>query len=249
MPRAAITVDPPKFAKKGLDRIVREAVAKGLVQGGAALETLVKQKVPVDSGALRKSIGFKVDKKALTLAVGTLKARKKILPYAAIIEFGGTIRPKKSKYLAWPINIPGVRNPIATKKGRAKASPRDSLRNIGEIAPKSFNKNFSGGTFVLPSKTGSGNKVLYAKMGNGKAVPLRVLAKQVKRKGVGYLFPTVRQNRKLVIQAIDRELQTALAAACPMPDPVRTTVMRHAQTQLKAIRNSDPASFDELLGT
>lgn len=85
---------------------------KALMQGGLLVERRAKQNIRrhhlIDTGALRDSITAEPVSDHL-VEIGTAQV------YAAIHEFGGTIRPKNSKYLAIPLTgaakgVPGPRD-------------------------------------------------------------------------------------------------------------------------------------------
>ena len=78
-----------KFTEKLLHAIGIEFVAKAI------------EKVPVDSGALKSSIGYRVDGFVCTVFA--------IKEYAAIQEFGGEITPQQKQALAVPVH-PDAKN-------------------------------------------------------------------------------------------------------------------------------------------
>lgn len=79
-----------------VDKMSRDAIEKGLLAVGIFLEGEVINRVPVDSGALRDSVGFKVDDGILYVYAN--------MEYAAIQEFGGEITPQQKQALAVPIH-------------------------------------------------------------------------------------------------------------------------------------------------
>lgn len=110
----------------------------------------------VRTGALRRAYSHEVTPKQQTieLALGVIRPRQadKVLAYAAIHEFGGTIRPKRVHHLAIP--LPAAK----TARGVVRGTPR------------SFDR-----TFVKTSK--AGNLILYQQQAAG-IIPLFLLRRQ-----------------------------------------------------------------------
>jgi len=116
---------PPSLVdnREMLERLWKH-VGVAAVQIGSMLEDAAKYGVTgrflnVRSGDLRRSIAHNVEKgrpgEELRIHVGSQDR----VPYGAIHEFGGTIRPKRAKFL-W---IPGIHNKTAT--GQARSAPSD----------------------------------------------------------------------------------------------------------------------------
>lgn len=115
-----------------LDRVARglpRAIRASLVEVGGRGQRLLKDgflsgnRLAVRSGDLRNSIGMVVTDDPPTMEMAVGKARGKNLKYAAILEDGGIITPKKGKYLAIPVRG----GPATTAAGVTKAgweSPR-----------------------------------------------------------------------------------------------------------------------------
>jgi len=115
-------------------------------------QTLSGQILKVRSGLLRNSIGYNIDESTMTSVVGsgarTGMARVK---YADIHAKGGTIRPKKAKYLAIPL-------PSIMQKSRA-------LLRGNPLGPRDFTNTFfyktRTGTLILAQKKGRGIQNLF----------------------------------------------------------------------------------------
>lgn len=71
---------------------------------GQGIVSEAKKRVPVDRGALRRAISYRLKSSGLGIDVGVLGGEQKGVPYARIVELGGTIRPKKSKWLTIPLD-------------------------------------------------------------------------------------------------------------------------------------------------
>ena len=70
---------------------------------GEGIVSEAKQRAPVDRGALRRAISYRLKSSGLGLEVGVLGGEHKGVPYGRIIELGGIIKPKKGKFLAIPL--------------------------------------------------------------------------------------------------------------------------------------------------
>ena len=85
-----------KFLEKIQDDFFREVI-EILTDTVLEAERIAKQKAPVETGTLRRSIKSKIDKNEMVGYVGTN------LLYALPLEKGAKIRPKKAKKLWIPI--------------------------------------------------------------------------------------------------------------------------------------------------
>ncbi len=99
-----VTVTGMSDLKKALEALGEAATGKMLAQaalaGALPIQNAAKEKSPKRTRTLSRSIHTEVEKEGETLAevvVGT------DVEYAAIQEFGGTITPKNTKYLAIPL--------------------------------------------------------------------------------------------------------------------------------------------------
>jgi len=100
---------------RDFEKRVNKAAAEGLDAAGREVVGVVKERflsgqaLNVRSGHLRRSIGHETDTGALTVKVGPLAAAKggdgTPIAYAAIHEFGGTIKPKRGKWLTIPSEL------------------------------------------------------------------------------------------------------------------------------------------------
>jgi hypothetical protein len=181
---------------------VRAAVARGLNQAGQILEFKVKERVPVNTGALRRSIGYKLlDDRTLT--VGSMHpVDGRPLAYAAQVEFGGTIRPRNARFLAIPLShFRG--NTVMTKSGVGGISARDVRANPQEFG---FEETFVAKGIIFGRLPGG--RTVRGIGGKWSIVPLFALKASVTQPARPFLIPTVTENAK----AITAEIETALRA-------------------------------------
>lgn len=75
-----------------------------LFRSGQSIVSGAKARAPVDRGALRRAISFRLKKAGLGLEVGVLGGDARGVPYGRIIELGGTIKRRKSRWLAIPLD-------------------------------------------------------------------------------------------------------------------------------------------------
>mgnify|MGYP005839416145 CR=1 FL=1 len=196
--------------------LLAEAISRGLEEGAKEGETLVKLNTPVRSGRLQQSFGYRMDKDGLGFRLGSIqRAEGKAVRYAAIQDVGGTIVPRRKKYLAWPLDShPGV-----TKAGVAGFSAGD----------RAVYKQYGiGKTFAVPSKRGGGRLVVLETLKppkyrtvEGKRVlvekgeyrPLFVLAPSVTLKGSRYFSAIVDSPgfRNTIVAEVDRAIRQMLA--------------------------------------
>lgn len=82
-----------------------QALAAAVMSGAQVIQNAAKEKAPYRTGTLRRSIHTEVEGNATraTAKIGT------DVVYAAQVEFGGTITPKKAKLLAW-VGSDGVKH-------------------------------------------------------------------------------------------------------------------------------------------
>jgi len=108
-----------KELEKKMKRIEKDIIDKmeaAVMTGALIIQNDAKKRAPYKTGTLRKSIHMETAKKtkeSIVIEVGT------DLEYAAIHEFGGTITPKNSKFLAIPI-------------GNLKGSPRKHKLRVAQ---------------------------------------------------------------------------------------------------------------------
>lgn len=105
--------DDMRAAQRQIDVLIRSlGQIKGsqdfwdefLQRSGEAIVSGAKLRAPVDRGALRRAIGFRVKKSGIGLEVGVLGGEHKGVPYARIVELGGVIKPHKARWLAIPLS-------------------------------------------------------------------------------------------------------------------------------------------------
>lgn len=125
---------------KALQEAFRKAPAKtkallkdGLQQAALLVQNDSKRNAPYMTGNLRRSITNKIE--SLSAKIGT------DLVYGRIQEFGGTITPKKSKYLTFKINGRWVRTtmskiPPYKGKGYLRPALQSNRGKITEIFAK-----------------------------------------------------------------------------------------------------------------
>ena len=159
-------------------------------------EKLSGQRLAVRTGALRRSITATSPIKGPNGITGSVgPADDTVAKYAAIQEFGGTIRPKKSKYLAIP--LPAARTASGAIMG--KYNVRD-LRTLDLT--------------VIRSKAGNLLLVQRAKGGGKKAsiVPLFVLKREVHITGKHYMRDAAQWMRPRIIPWLQEKISEALVA-------------------------------------
>lgn len=200
------------------EELLREAISRGLEEGAKEGETLVKLNTPVLSGRLQQSIAYAMaTAPALGFKLGSVRKSDESKPvkYAGIQDVGGTIKPKRGKYLAWPLpSHPGM---TAAGVAGFSAGTRGVSKQYG-----------IGKTFVRPSRSGGGRLVVieelkparYSTAGGtrtlvekGEYRPLFVLAPSVTLPGSRYFSDVVDSAswRRLVVDEIDRSIKQMLA--------------------------------------
>jgi len=129
---------------KALAALLRkEMIITGLSAQGAT-QGLINQRLRVRSGFLQRSPAFRVEEVAalpeLHVSAGGGQGKRGELRYAALQEYGGTVRPVKGKFLAIPVG------PALTGAGVARyASARD-------VPGLSFIPTAGGGAVLGKSK-------------------------------------------------------------------------------------------------
>jgi len=132
------------------------------------------------TGDLRRSFRQRVTGNQLTNVEALFTTRSK---YAALHEYGGTVKPKKAKMLAIP--LPGTPALIEDKRARYASPLRESL-------PK--NIRFA----VVRSK--KGNLLLFGKAPGEEARPWYLLRKSVKIKPRLEFGKTIKREHKRLIE-------------------------------------------------
>lgn len=188
--------------RKSLDAINpsrRDSLIKGMmIKVGAVMERALKDEVSSPKGVLKRrtgrlanSIGFQVNNHLgnWQTEIGSGVRTGNRVSYANILETGGIIKPKKSRYLAIPLTA------ALTKSG----------------APKKSSPMQWASTFVKRSH--AGNLIIFQSQSGGRIVPLYVLKKSVRIPKKEYLSETVRKMREKVFQIINNEISDALRGA------------------------------------
>lgn len=143
------------------------------------------QKLKVRTGNLRRSLqesrAKKVERRGDNV-IGTVGTN---MEYAAIHEYGGTIRPKKSKYLAVPLKA------ALTAKGVARGGPRD------------FKDTF----FAMSKK---GNLIMFGKS-MGKIIPLFAMKKEIKIPKSPFMKPSLEEKTSDIIKFFSEDIQKEVA--------------------------------------
>jgi hypothetical protein len=173
---------------------IQAAALKAMGVVGRELEKHVKvnhlsgQDLDVRTGNLRRAIFHEVGRLQGGDAYARIGADIKKAPYARVHELGGTIRPKKSRYLTIPLTA------AQTKKGVARFSARDVIQN-----PAGFGYT---GTFVH-------NHVIFGKKLSGGIEPLFALKDSVTIKAVGYLSRSANEKRAWVVSTVNHYVSEA----------------------------------------
>jgi len=191
---------------KTLAARMRKAARDAVNAGAVELQAAVKQKLNkgasnITSGGRSSSPGDPPNKNTGTLGRSIQIDRTGLdktapfarvgsgLPYARILEVGGTIRPTRVKLLPIPIGVAGR---------RARRDAGSSLRNDKSLV-------------LIESK--KGNKLLVRFVGTGKRqkmVPLFVLKDKVTIRARPYLRPTLAEERQNVANTMLRFFRAAL---------------------------------------
>lgn len=143
-----------------------------------AEEKLSGKKLNVRTGNLRRSFQENKARKVQRRADGVIGTVGTNVKYAKIQEYGGTIRPKKKKWLTVPIGE------ALTPSGAPRGSARD----------------FKGTFFAWSRK---GNLILFGQSpvgGGKKIVPLFVLKKMVRIPGRAYMKPSLEELRDDIVK-------------------------------------------------
>ena len=175
---------------------------KAFQQAGALVEGQLKENVAgnilkVRSSRLMNSIGSRVEVKGdqVVATIGSGARMGEPVPYSRIHEVGGTIRPKKGKYLTIPTDN------ARTLGGDGKA---------GFTAKNLFNGGISGFTGgVIIGKTIFG--IMQGR--KNKLLPLFTLVKSVDIPARRYLSKSLEQKEKeipsIIVQAVAKQLEEA----------------------------------------
>ncbi len=75
-----------------------QALAAAVMSGAQLIQNAAKDKAPYRTGTLKRSIHAEIEESGATRATAIIGTD---VVYAAQVEFGGTILPKKAKLLHW----------------------------------------------------------------------------------------------------------------------------------------------------
>lgn len=137
-----------------LDALIARAsagVRQALERGGQFHTREMARNAADRTGTLRRSFGHEVVGQGLT---SELRVFSRGTPYAAIQEFGGTIKPKNKRYLTIP--LPDAKTPAGALKGGARLVQRGERYFTAD----------GDTTFVFRSKRG--NLLVAARAKNGR---------------------------------------------------------------------------------
>lgn len=184
-----------------------KTVGVGMREAAIELTARVQERIvanhSVKSGRLLSSIGWE-QPADWTVNIGSMAVDGNLLPYAAQVEFGGTISPTHGSYLAWAVS-PEYGGVVPTPSGVSGA-------NASDVDPAEFG---AIGTFVRPSKSGK-TKILFFKYRKGESpdgtswAPAFILAPSVTQPGKPYLTPTIEQYGE---ETVVTQIETALKEA------------------------------------
>jgi hypothetical protein len=166
---------------QSLRATLRSHLLKGIEKVGLGLERHVKtqelagQSLDARTGTLRRSIFHRSYEEGQTHVVTVVGADTSMAKYARVQELGGTITPKRSRFLTIPIGE------ARTAKGVTRFTARQVIENPGSFG--------YAGTFVR-------NQVIFGKRSDGSADPLFALRPSVTLKAVGYLAGTAEERRE-----------------------------------------------------
>ncbi|MCK9324720.1 MAG: hypothetical protein M0P69_04410 [Bacteroidales bacterium] len=147
---------------------------------------VTEKSLNVRSGRLRSSLESKVNRETMSAVIGSGVRTGARAPYANIQETGGTIVPKKAKWLTIPLDA------NKTARGVMRFNASDVIE--------------SGGFF----REVNGNLFLFAKQ--GKAItPMFILKKQVQLKPSHYLSNTERATRVIALQKMNEIVERGLS--------------------------------------
>lgn len=200
----------------------------------AQVQAKVRSVMNVRTGRLANSITHAVGTDPETgypiLVIGSMAdADGKPVVYARLREFGtailpgGVLKPLHSKYLAFPFEASGYKNPLLTKAGAGGVQAKDFMAN-----PSAY-MNDVAGTIALPIEDAP-VKILFARLGrtakgrqklrkyvdadgaptSTKLVPLFVLAKSVKQHGSHYLYPTMAEALPAIAKGIELSISKGM---------------------------------------
>ena len=172
--------------------IQREAGLKTVTEGILALERAIKVNVSgkilrVRSGRLRASITHRISQTSDGIE-GKVGPN---VPYARIHEFGGVIRPKRSKHLTIPINE------ALTPAGVPRYTAR---RLISSPGIGGFERTFSA------------KKVIFG-VRRGRAIPVFALVDMVRIKEKRYMRISLAETQTTIIESFRRNVQAAINRA------------------------------------
>lgn len=172
---------------KDAEKKLPQALMRAMEDTLGIIETQAKMNVTtggvsglhVRTGHLRRSITHEGPKKQGNRIIGKIGATA---PYAPVHEFGATITPKKTKFLAIPLG------PAKTAAGAARAP-----------GPRHYSN-----TFIRKSK--AGKLIIFQKLGKKRIIPLFVLVKRVVVPKRPWLLPAINKSVPRIMKAIMRRI-------------------------------------------
>ena len=174
-----IGVDAGKAIRQGMTFAMRRSTIR--LADYIAEHKLSGQKLRVRTGNLRRSLQEKRARKVQERGNEIIGIVGTNLKYAAIHEYGGTIRPKRAKWLAIPLKG------ALTARGVARGGPRDFKD-----------------TFFAMSK--NGNLIMFSKS-MGSIIPLFALKKEVKIPKVSYMKSGLKEKSSDIIKFFSEDIQ------------------------------------------
>ena len=174
-----IGVDAGKAIRQGMVFAMRRSTIR--LADYIAEHKLSGQKLRVRTGNLRRSLQERRARKVQERGNEIIGIVGTNLKYAAIHEYGGTIRPKRAKWLAIPLKG------ALTARGVARGGPRDF-------------KN----TFFAMSK--NGNLIMFSKS-MGSIIPLFALKKEVKIPKTQYMKSGLKEKTNDIIKFFSEDIQ------------------------------------------
>jgi len=175
-----------QLGQQRLPGLLRLELLRAALFGEGEAKGLAGTVLKVRSGMLRRSIIGKVDGDSrIILSAGDGQRVR----YAAIHEYGGTIRPKRGKYLAIPVG------PALTSSGVARyASPRD-------VPGLTFAQSRKGQPMLVQAqKAGRG------KTGRAAGTVMFLLRRQVTIRARPFMGPAMKKTAEALAERLPKVL-------------------------------------------
>lgn len=214
-----LTVDTKVLMKqiKGVNRAITIGTQKGMQEAMKVTLRDAKQRAPVKSGQLRRSITAKLTKVSayrlkFELGVGVPNTKGKPLIYAKIQDVGsgylpgGVVKPKTAKKLAIPFH-----KKLKTKAGVGGISPRSIIEDPGQIG---FEGTFTSAKAILGWRRVGAKK-------KKRTETLFLRRDSVRIKGSKYLtIPYQKLSRTLLREKVAESIKAELQRAQDISDAV-----------------------------